>query len=137
MCVPYFCFTELCFHLLLISVHNQTGVSVHVRPVIKSSAYVGLVHDNNNNNIFTIIYNNIMLPFYYFVTSTFTFLDYNNIYFLNMDIYILILIIYMFSKYKYSHFYITSSFCSILFAPCLYRFGTCFLSIYNETSSPP
>ena len=33
-CVPYFCFMELCFHLLLISVHSQTGVSVHIRPVI-------------------------------------------------------------------------------------------------------
>ena len=29
-----------------------------------------------------------MLPFYYFVVSTFAFSDYNNIYFLNMDIYI-------------------------------------------------
>ena len=29
-----------------------------------------------------------MLPFYYFVASTFAFLDYNNTYFLNMDIYI-------------------------------------------------
>ena len=35
VCVPFFFFMELCFHLLLlISVHNQTGVSVHVRPVI-------------------------------------------------------------------------------------------------------
>ena len=48
-----------------------------------------------------------MLPFYYFVASTFAFSDYNNTYFLNMDIYILILITYMFIKYKYSHFYIT------------------------------
>ena len=29
-----------------------------------------------------------MLPFYYFVASTFAFSDYNNTYFLNMDIYI-------------------------------------------------
>ena len=48
-----------------------------------------------------------MLPFYYFVVSTFAFSDYNNTYFLNMDIYILILITYMFIKYKYSYFDIT------------------------------
>ena len=48
-----------------------------------------------------------MLPFYYFVASTFAFSDYNNTCFLDMDIYILILITYMFIKYKYSYFYIT------------------------------
>ena len=48
-----------------------------------------------------------MLPFDYFVASTFAFSDYNKTYFLNIDTYILILITYMFIKYKYSHFYIS------------------------------
>ena len=43
-------------------------------------------------NIFTIVYNNVMLPFCHFVASTFTVSDYNNRYFLNIDIYV----------YKYS-----------------------------------
>ena len=102
---PLFLFLGTLFSLLLISVHSQTSILVHVRPVIYSSAHVRPVHDNNN--IFTIIL--IML------CSLFTILWHQPLpfrittihVFLNMDIYILILITYMFIKYKYSHFYIT------------------------------